>query len=227
MTVTLVFRAYMVKETTVSYLTGCLPVESTTHSDNEEARFELFRRAILENDQGCWEQIVNHCYPRLVAHWVRQCYPPQPYSVDDYVQEVFAHFATKYTPQKLQRAERLASVLSFLKSVTFTIVKDEQRRHQRLVQQIEWTALPEAGASIDLARDLDFDCLITAILNRCQDEREQVIANLKFRNDWKPRQIQAHRPDLFADVITVQRQQESLIRRLRRCPTLAFILKAL
>lgn len=205
-----------------SELSGLCRDQKRGYDGHEQYCMELFRRAIVENHQESWDEIIDRCYERLVISWVRQQNPPAPYSLEDYAQQVFERFVAKYTPEKFARATRLSSILSFMKSIAFTIVLDAKRATARRVQEVAWDDDREQGEHWRFEDDLDFDLLMREILDCCKDDQERLIAKLKFRNGLKPRQIY-ERTNEFENLRAIERVQENLIRRLKRNPKLKLI----
>lgn len=197
--------------------------EKKNDTSHEDYCVELFRRAITQNDQVCWEKIVNHNFGKQVTGWVWKANPPEIYPVEDYVQTTFARFATKYTTKKLKRAKRLQSILLYLKSVTRSVVEDARREWERQVKERAWEMEQEeviADTPVDFAESVDFESLLTVILACCKTEQEKAIVNLKYRNDKTPKEIFALRSDLFANAASVSSVHDTLKRRLERDPKL-------
>lgn len=197
----------------------CASQKST--QSHEQYCLELFRRAIVNRDDACWDKLVNHNYPKLVTYWVSRNNPPPPYRVEDYVQDVFSRFAVKYTKERLVNARQLGSVLKFLKSIAYTTVMEAHRKHKRRVIEDEWPEdYDESGESFDFGQEIEAEIVMSIVLACCQDEEERLVASLSFRNGYKPSEIQEKHPELFSDADEVGRIKQRLQKRLRRNPKL-------
>ena len=82
--------------------------------------FELFRRAIQNNDQGALEVIIVQYQP-LVARWVDKWISQHPDfllldqgETEDFVAQAFERFWTSFTSAKLDKSQGLETVLKYL-----------------------------------------------------------------------------------------------------------------
>lgn len=202
-----------------------------TKSDNthEPYCFELFRRAIMDKSEQCWSVLYGQ-YSKLVVYWIGQFVkhnaPLLEMPAEDLATEAFTAFWRAFTPEKLTHAERLAHILSYLKSCVATTVLQAKRREERKVKQIEWDQALVDTQFVAQQESARPDQLLTAkmrqeklwqIVNRCcHDERERVLARLSFVADLKPSEILDRHPDLFADVAEVYTMRRNLKNRLWR-----------
>lgn len=194
-------------------------------ASHERFCFELFRRAIVEGCSLSWHYLHNQYYS-LVRYWVCRRAPLDPDTVDDLTQDAFTAFWRFYSPEKLAYAAGLGDVLSYLKSCAASAVAQAFRRQERAVVEEGWDAgvvdgcvsTPSAEASA--SRHLDAQSLWAIIEERCNDERDLLVARLTFVSGMKPSRIAELCPDLFVDVSQVHRVKRNLLDRLRRHPVL-------
>ena len=181
----------------------------------------MFRRAIEEKDQTAW-LYVHEQYFRLVYYWISQLSVPETFVIEDLVQDAFLAFWQAYSPEKLEQAQGLSSILSYLKNCAVSTVIQAQRIARKQCKEEEsWKQWWMQAEEIRLS--LDGKQLWQRIVERCQDERELMVAQLTFLSSLKPRQIIAQYPDHFSDVQEVYRIQRNLVERLRRDPVRNFM----
>jgi RNA polymerase sigma factor (sigma-70 family) len=187
--------------------------------------FELFRRAIAEGCSLSWHYL-HHQYYRLVRYWVSQRTSSDSQAVDDLTQDAFAAFWRFYTADKLDAAGGLGSVLSYLKSCASSAVAQAHRKADRRVPQADWDAErvdDQAWAPSTEGRALGAltaERIWEAVVERCKNEQERLVARSTFLAGLKPRHIAERFPDAFPEVSEVYRVKRNLLARLQRDPTL-------
>ena len=177
--------------------------------------FELFRRAIAENNQAAWEAIYTQ-YRDLIRHWIGN-----PHDAQDLIQETLARFSTSITVEQLADFPSLGAFLQFLKVTAKNLVIDRRRRAERERRGLDaWLA--EAGLRMppDLDAHLDHESLMIDIRSRLQDVEEELVFILTFEFDLSPQEIAARHPERFPAAQDVYRIKERFLRRLRREPRL-------
>ncbi|MFN8490477.1 MAG: hypothetical protein U0350_23005 [Caldilineaceae bacterium] len=202
--------------------------QSRPDNAHEPFCFELFRRAISEKSEECWGALYRQ-YQKLVYRWVveyaktNQAVGDTP--LEELVADAFTSFWRAFTPVKLQNANRLNSVLSYLKSCAVTAVLQARRRTTYTVAQVSWDTQEEAmhsppgrtGNPEPTVLQKTEAAHLWAIVNRCcNDERERIIARLSFVADLKPQAILEKHPDLFTDVADIYTTRRNLKNRLWR-----------
>lgn len=200
-------------------------VEKCQHRSRDLAHepfcLELFRRAIVEKDQGAWVY-VHEQYFRLVYYWISRLDVPDAFLIEDLVQEAFLAFWRAYTPDKLVQAQGLGSVLAYLKDCAVSTVVQARRTAQKQRHEEDawekWWVRREPDKQTP-----DGDQVWQRIAERCQSEQELLVAQLSYLWGLKPRQIITQYPDRFSDVQEVYRLQRNLLERLRRDPVLNFM----
>lgn len=205
---------------------GCRQVKAdNTH---EPYCFELFRRAIVEKSEQCWS-ILYEQYSKLVIHWIvqfaRSSAPLLATPTDELVADAFTAFWRAFTAEKLTNAERLANVLSYLKSCTVTAVLQAKRREERNSKESEWNEVvveqqrrtqPNNRPDQIILQQLWQEKLWQLVNSCCHDERERLLARLSFVSDLKPGEILERHPGLFADVAEIYAMRRNLKNRLWR-----------
>jgi DNA-directed RNA polymerase specialized sigma24 family protein len=187
--------------------------------------FELFRRAIAEDNSLCW-QYLHRQYAPLVRFWINRFAPADQAAVDDLVQETLTTFLRAYTADKIAQAGGLGSVLAYLKSCAVSCALQARRTEQRVALESDWdeesieaqTSTPSLE-SIFSAK-FDRQAIWAAVTDCCSDERDQLLARLVLVADLKPREVTQQYPQHFATVDDVYRVKRNLLERLRRHPVL-------
>jgi hypothetical protein len=189
--------------------------------------YELFRRAIVHQDQAAWS-LVYEQYKAQVVRWIRQnpAFQSTQQEPDYFVNEAFAKFWHAVSPQKFtQQLETLGAVLLYLKKCVASTLYSHLRALKRTSMCCAWeqaqTSNPAVKRPVErqLVQKSDeeqFWGLIEALL---KNEREKMALE-NFTLDKKARQIQADYAHLFADVQSVYRTKENLLKRFRRNPNL-------
>ncbi|MDQ3248502.1 MAG: hypothetical protein M3Q45_04765 [Chloroflexota bacterium] len=226
----------MAYEQTLSTLTQLTPAElqsgcAQSRPDNahEPFCFELFRRAIFERSEVCWAAVYAQ-YQKLVYGWTLQFARHKDgvgnTTVEELVSDAFTAFWRAYTPVKLDQAERLNSVLSYLKSCAATAVLQARRKAEKEVQHADWDELvvdrQTAGSQtatrpeVALLQQTGADQLWTIVERCCLDEHDRLLARLNLVTNLKPRAILEQHPALFADIAEIYTRLRNLKNRLAR-----------
>jgi DNA-directed RNA polymerase specialized sigma24 family protein len=185
---------------------------------------DLFHRALFEQDQGAWQAIYTQ-YQTLITDWVwhHSKFPHTGEEAGFFVNAAFAGFwRTVSKPEMAAKFNHLGQLLGYLKRCTHSAIEDEYRRQQRQAQDmLAWEDLSEAVVDHTLSLEAwvtsqtEADSLWRVILSRLRGEAEEVVAILSWLHGLPPQEIQAHRPDLFADVGRVYRIKHKILNRLR------------
>src|SRR5690348_13302436 len=88
--------------------------------------FDVFRRAVVERDDACWEQL-NAIYREQVAAWCRRAGASQPTDVEELAVLAWEKFWASFTPQKLAASNGSAGVLRYLQMCAHSVVVDAHR----------------------------------------------------------------------------------------------------
>ena len=206
---------------------GC----SQKQADNrhEPFCFELFRRAIGYRDEHCWSILYTEYY-RLVGQWaaqfVRRSAPLLETPPEELIADAFTSFWRAYTAEKLQNAEGLPAVLSYLKSCVTTAVLQAKRKQDRRIKSVDWEQeIHGDGLSTDqdanrpetqMIAQMTRDTLWQLVKETCTDEKEEILARLSFVADLTPSAILERHPELFIDVKEIYTLRRNLKNRLAR-----------
>jgi hypothetical protein len=203
------------------------------HRQEHDPRFcyELFRRAMLERDEGAWAGIYQQ-YQRLVLHWVER--HPTFHAVSEeaqfFMNRAFEKMWLGITPDKFPTFADLKALLCYLQMCVHSVMIDFARQKEsRLVLEAVEDAEPQLavrGTASGTARNTAVEDRIAAHLDRqalwqwlqaqCKDAKEAAVLEGIFVLALKPREVQDHYPRLFGSVNDVYRVKENLLARLRR-----------
>jgi DNA-directed RNA polymerase specialized sigma24 family protein len=182
--------------------------------------FELFRRAIAEDNQAAWEAIYVQ-YHDLIRHWTGN-----PCNADDLIQETLARFSAAITAERMGDFPTLGSLLQFLRVTAKNLVITRRRRQEREQRGLDdWLAEVERQALPNLDARLDHESLMIDIRSRLRDSDEELVFTLTFEFDLSPQEIAARHPERFPAAEDVYRIKERFLRRLRRDPRLRHLVK--
>ncbi len=185
-------------------------------ADRPSACWELFRRAVVENDQQAWAALHVQ-YRRLIAQWGAGT----GHDLDDLVWIVLDRFWRGVRDHDFpHRFPKMAEVMRFLKWCARSEAIDQARRrdYQRRV-----------GEKLTEARCLDRPApnpeaqvfageLREHLYSLLQGEDERLVFYLSWELDLKPHEIADQHPRRFADARAVSRIKERILRRLREDP---------
>ncbi len=185
--------------------------------------FELFRRAIREDDQYAWELIYNQ-YESLVAGWVKQhqSLVATGEDVQYFVIGAFGKISKILTAEKFNRFSDLQSLLYYLKMCVHSVITDYNRVVQRTNQNISFEEVktqvqsPEPAIEDEVSERVDSQTFWVWISEKLHDEKERIVVQGVFVLDLKPRELCDHYEHLFTDVNEVYRIKQNILARLRR-----------
>ena len=190
--------------------------EAMTHfqpvSRAEDACFELFARALLQQDAAAWDALVAQ-YRRLILFWIGA----ERSDAEDLMQELLWHFWARYKGVDLAaHFDDLPHLLRYLQRAAHNAVISAERRtaHEVLVAEVDSAA--QVGApETDALRHLAADHLLELIAACAQTPDEQLVMALSYEVGLAPRQIcQAH-PQRFGAPRTVSLIKERVLTRIR------------
>ncbi|MEZ4734717.1 MAG: sigma-70 family RNA polymerase sigma factor [Caldilineaceae bacterium] len=205
-------------------LAGCRNVQA--NRSHEKFCFELFRRAIVEQSQGCWAALYEQ-YVKLVYSWTIAYAKSQATigssTLEDLVQDTFTAFWQSYSPTHLAKATSLGSVLSYLNSCAWSSVQHAVRRVQapQDEQDLE-TAEVALSATVTTSPEqivlttMVAEQLWQAIEASCKGASEKRIARLRFVEGMKPKEILARCPDLAPNEYEISKILRNIKDRLNR-----------
>jgi hypothetical protein len=200
--------------------------EETSHyfkrlEHNDQYCFELFRRAIQEQDTLAWETICTQ-YESLVAGWVSQHsgFQPSGEEVGYFVNGAFGKISGTLSPEKFGNFSDLGYLLRYLKMCVHSVIADYNRAADyadlsaldEAVEEESHDPSPEEEATAHSDRQTFWE--ITRA--RLHDEKERLVVHSSYVLDLKPQEIYDHFQNAFRDVDEVYRVKQNVIARLRR-----------
>jgi hypothetical protein len=186
--------------------------------------FELFRRAIQNNDQRALEMIIVQ-YKPLVARWVNRWMSRHPdFSLldqgdtEDFVAQAFERFWISFTPAKLEKSQSLAAVLRYLQMCANGAVTDAWRKSRRIRREQEFSNEEQALAQPDLAQEylLQNNEFWQLIEEKAKDTKEYTVAYASFLLTLSPREIFTEYSGDFKDLAEVYQIKQNFLSRLER-----------
>ncbi len=183
--------------------------------------YELFRRALTEQNEAAWEYVYQH-YSPLVESWVRRCgaFPQTGETSEFFVVSAFTKFWKAMKTKDFNAFPTLASLLHYLQLCTSCVVIDSVRA-QSWAEVLPETALEGTQAAfsspdeevLDRASRSELWSCINGLLN---DPAEGVILYESFVMGLKPGDIYARHKDMFPTVNMVYNIKRNLLERLGR-----------
>ena len=194
------------------------------HKDNDPRYcFELFRRAIREQDERALDAIFDQYRP-LVVKWVdKWMYKHQDFQsysdeAQDYVAQAFERFWLSFTPAKFDKSQSLAAVLRYLQMCVNGAITDAWRKSHRL--QLEQEAGDEEQqfsepnpTPEDLLQAEEFWQLIR---RKSKDEKEYMVVYASFHLDLSPREILDEYRNEFSNIKEIYQHKANFLERLER-----------
>jgi DNA-directed RNA polymerase specialized sigma24 family protein len=194
-----------------------------THHDYDSSYcFELFRRAIRNNDERALELIIIQYQP-LVARWVDRWMAKHPdfplvEEAQDFIAQAFERFWISFTPAKFDKSQSLAAVLRYLQMCVNGAITDTWRKLRRIQLEQETRdeeqefSEPESTPEDILQKD-EFWQLVK---KKSKDPKEYTVVYASFSLALSPREILAEYPGLFRDIKEIYQYKANLLDRLER-----------
>jgi len=178
---------------------------------------ELFRRAIVQEDQEAWAW-VQHCFSGLVRGWLRR-HPRKETacrleSDENYVAQAFERFWQATTLTHRVEFHSLAAALHYLRASLNGAIMDTLRAYARPGE----VSLPEPGEAWEPYQEdvTDSSEMWEVLQTMLSNKREQRLAYLLFHCGLKSREIVRFCPQEFSDVQEIYRMRRSIMERLLR-----------
>ncbi|MFN2197706.1 MAG: RNA polymerase sigma factor [Anaerolineales bacterium] len=197
--------------------------------------YELFRRAVLEQDEHAWELLYVQYQP-LVTGWIERnsLFYDTGESAEYFVNRAFEKMWSAISPEKFSRFPDLKSILRYLQMCVHSVVVDharasertdvlEEEGEERLTEQEIDARDPEAIA-LQLQ---NHHALWQAVEQRLKDNRERCVVYGSYVLGMKPSEVQELYQAVFADVREVYAVKDNLLARLRRDEELQEFLKSI
>lgn len=187
--------------------------------------FELFHRAIRDDDQVAWQMIYNQ-YQSLVAGWVlhHRGFETSGEEVEYFVTGAFGKLSKILTSEKLDDFSDLQSLLRYLKMCVHSVITDHNRLDYFTNQVVSFEELTGEVGSADPAPEeeaaerIDNQAFWVRIDEKLQDEKERLVIKGTFILALKPRELCDLHKNMFSDVSDVYRIKQNVLARLRRDP---------
>jgi hypothetical protein len=178
---------------------------------------EIFRRAMLENNERAWE-ILHQRFNGILLNWVR-CHPNREAayrcdSENSYVDRAFQRLWMRTKRNAALEFSTLAGALRFLRMCLNSDIVDTLRAQLR-PQEMPW---PEPGFPEEPAVEYTDESKERweAIKSFLPNPREQRLAYLLYYCNLKPRQIVQLCPNEFSNACEIFRLTRNIVERLRR-----------
>jgi len=187
----------------------------------DQYSLELFRRAIVEQDQQAWEAIHEQ-YWRLIAKWVNG--PTD--QVHDRVQTAYLKFLKAIHPHTFDnKFATIGHLMAFLRCCAHSVKVDDARRVAREELYgpfISWDNIREnkmAQESESALERLSRKELLAYIEQSMLDDQERLVMRLSLLG-YAPKQIAEKAKHTFRDVKEVYKIKERILSRLSNDPRL-------
>jgi hypothetical protein len=187
--------------------------------------YELFRRAVVERDEGAWVFVYQH-YSSLVEGWVRRCgaFSQSGESSDFFVAGAFAKFWRAVTPERFADFATLAALLHYLHLCTTSVVIDSVRAQSWAEilpeEQVYHSRMPHYAPDEEALSRVEREEFWRFIASQLNGDDERAVMHDSFVLGLTPRAIFARHSDLFASVNDVYNVKRNVLGRLGRNPVL-------
>jgi hypothetical protein len=200
---------------------------------NSEACTQLFRLALVSQNQSAWTIICNE-FRTMVYAWV-YTYSSFHNTDEDasyFVNEAFARLWQFGSPlaQKGQ-FNHLSEYLQYLKRCVWSAIEDYQRKQQK--DALRQRSYPDRQVWERLAQPqtdeqtAEIDELAKFVWQLTQhDPLEKIVAEETWFYDLPPRTIQERHPEQFKTVTEVNQIKRNILRRLQRHPKVQAMLNS-
>ena len=185
--------------------------------------FELFRRAIRNNDERALEVLIVQYQP-LVARWVERWMSNHPdfsllnEETQDFVAQAFERFWISFTSAKLEKAQSLAGVLRYLQMCVNGAITDAWRKLRRIqIEQESREEEQELSEPDPTPEDLlQTDEFWQLIRKKAKDPKEYKVVYASFYLDLSPREILGEYQGEFSGIKEIYQHKANFLERLGR-----------
>ena len=183
--------------------------------------FELFRRALVDQNEAAWEHIYGH-YSPLVESWVRRCgaFAQTGETSEYFVVSAFTKFWRAMRNKPFESFPNLAALLHYLQLCTSCVVIDSVRAQswaEMLPEEALATATDERAnpdeTVLDRAEKAEIWSCVNTLVSDCA---ERVILYESFVLGMKPGEIFTRHGALFSSITVVYNTKRNLLERLGR-----------
>ena len=185
---------------------------------NDQFCLEIFRRAMMQQEDGAWTVLINH-FSENVRLWMWR----HPYrqaalryeAEQSYIDEAFRRFWQAVNNRE-QMFLTLASALKFLHLCLNSAIMDTLRTFARPKEE-SMSAYDYGGLDEPASEDqYNEDDLWEVIKELLPSERERRVAYLLFPCNLKPREIVRYCSDEFASEEEIYRLKRNIVDRISR-----------
>jgi DNA-directed RNA polymerase specialized sigma24 family protein len=184
--------------------------------------YDLFRRAIVEQDSDAWHACVIRYRPLLIAWATSKIASAElDESNEDIADQALVRAWSALSPDRFAGFPSLAALLAYLRTCVGAVVIDHirARNTRQHIQQRLGAGFADTPEQLILA-EIDRKQLWRSVYGLAKTNQERTILVERFMLDLPARTIYARHPNLFAEVATVYSTQRNLIARLQRSPEL-------
>lgn len=182
---------------------------------NDQFCLEIFRRAMMQQEDGAWTVLINH-FSENVRLWIwrhpcRQaalCYETE----QNYIDETFRRFWQAVSDKK-EKFSTLAGALSYLHMCLNCAIMDTLRAFAKPKEESIFAEDLDEPTSEDQYHEYDLWEVIQELL---PNEREKRVAYLLFHCNLKPREIVQFCPDEFTSAEEIHRLKRNIVDRVLR-----------
>lgn len=214
---------------TEAIIQGC-QVESTQPRNEESGYcFELFRRALEEEEPDAW-LAIDAQYRQLLLRWATDYAPDlSREEIERIVPDALPKFwqsLTRSTVPLTHRFSHIGSLLKYLKRCTLSVLSDyrrQLRRIERIRQRLESAEQPQTLQTKnehDVVTRLEQEQLLQQVRawvkNYVRDAQERQVLYLSYQEGLSPAEIAALYAQQFPDAQSVRRIKERVLKRARR-----------
>ena len=185
--------------------------------------YELFRRALVLEDQLAWSYLYRH-YDQQVYRWIHRYPTFTEYDEETatVVNRAFEKMWSAIPPQKFCKFPDLQHLLSYLHicahSALVEMLRASNRRSKgHLVVSLDATNAIESDIEEDQPsiKHLRVNFWQT-VLERCNNEKEHVVLQGSFLLALTPHELYVDHPHMFASVNEIYRVKQNVLDRLGR-----------
>ena len=193
------------------------------HDFDSSYCFELFRRAMGNNDEHALEVVIIQYQP-LVARWVDRWmnrhpdFPTVHDEAQDFIAQAFERFWSSFTPAKFERSRNIAEILKYLQMCVHGAIMDAWRKLRRL--QLEQEMRDEEQEFFEPAptpeERLQKDEFWQLVKKKTKDPKEYTVVYASFCLSLSPREILVEYPGVFSGIKEIYQHKANLLDRLGR-----------
>lgn len=187
---------------------------------DDSCAYELFRRAIVLQDEQAWSGMYE-LYNGVVSAWIlRQVPKPEGSDLESLVNEAFARFAHAMTAQKWSDFACVRAIIGYLKCCAQSAATDYHRWRQPGRYEDPLESIAQEPFLDDFAESvcerLAAQELWTIVSSEAAAQEERLIVLLVCAQGMSPRELQRRYPTLFPSVDDIYRIKRNVLERLRR-----------